>query len=118
MRRWLIVGAVIALLGASVAGVYVWHRHEDEVERAIHLRLEAQGIDPGWVSCSEDHTLRTEGSVFTFYRCDLHGEGTGSGEGLETSESAVCTPFIDGRIVTEAEARRIPLEKSFCEGFG
>jgi hypothetical protein len=37
---------------------------------------------------------------------------------MEPSESAVCTPFIDGRIVTEAEARRIAFEKSFCEGFG
>ena len=118
MRRWLIVGAVLALLGASVASVYVWHRHEDKIERAIHAQLKAQGIDPGWVSCSEDHTFRSGGSLFTFYRCDLHGEGTGSGVGLGPSESAVCTPFINGRIVTEAEARRIPLEKTFCEGFG
>jgi hypothetical protein len=118
MRRWLIVSAVLALLGASVASVYAWHRHEDNIERAVHLRLKAQGIDPGWVSCSADHTFRTDGSLVTFYRCDLHGEGTASNVGLETSESAVCTPFIDGRIVTETEARRIPLEESFCEGFG
>jgi hypothetical protein len=118
MRRWLSVGAVLALLGASVASVYLWHRHENRIERAIHLRLKAQSIDPDWVSCSQDHTFRSDGSLFTFYRCDLHGEGTDSGVGLEPSESAVCVPFIDGRIVTETEARRIPLEKSFCEGFG
>jgi hypothetical protein len=40
------------------------------------------------------------GSLVTFYRCDLHGEGSGTGIGLSTAESAVCTPFIDGRIVT------------------
>jgi hypothetical protein len=118
MRRWVIVSALLALLGASVAGVYLWHRHEDSIERAAHARLKTQGIDPGWVSCSEDHTLRSAGALVTFYRCDLHGQGTGWGAGLEPSESAVCTPFINGRIVTEAEERRIPFQKSFCEGFG
>ena len=101
-----------------MATVYLLHRHEDSVERAVHARLLASGIDPGWVSCSKDHTIRSGGSVITFYRCDLHGQGTGSGMGDEPSESAVCTPFIDGRIVTEDESRRIPFEKSFCEGFG
>jgi hypothetical protein len=99
-----------------VASAYPWHRHEDSIERAVHARLLAQGIDPGWVSCSKDHTLRVSGSLVTFYRCDLHGTASGMGEG--PSESAVCTPFINGRIVTEAEARRIPFEKGFCEGFG
>ncbi len=118
MRRWLIVGAVLALLGAGVASAYLWHRHEDSIERAVHARLLSPGIDPGWVSCSKDHTVPIGGSLVTFYRCDLHGESTGSGVGKGPAESAVCTPFIDGRIVTEAEARRIPFEKSFCEGFG
>src|SRR5919108_4462976 len=118
MRRWLLVGAVLALLGASGARAYLWHRHEDGIERAVHARLEAHGIDPGWVSCSKDHTLRSGGALVTFYRCDVHGEGSGTGVGLSPAESAVCTPFSDGRIVTEAEARRIPFQDSFCEGFG
>ena len=120
MKRWMIVGAVLALLGASVASVYAWHRHEDSVERAVHAQLKATGIDPGWVSCLEDHTVRSGGTLVIFYRCDLHGEGTGTGAGLEPSESAACTPFINGHVMTAAEARRLrlPLEDTFCEGFG
>jgi hypothetical protein len=94
MKRWLVLGAVIALLGAGVASAYLWHRHEDRIEKAVHARLLSQGIDPVWVSCSEDHTFRSGGSLITFYRCDLHGEGSGTGEGESTAESAVCTPFI------------------------
>ena len=120
MRRWVIMGAVLALLAASAAGIYVWHRHEDAIERAVHAQLEARGIDPGWVSCSKDHEVRSGGTLVTFYRCDLHGEGTGTGGGLEPSESAACTPFINGHVMTDSEARqlRLPLEKTFCEGFG
>ena len=52
--------------------------------------------------------------LITYYRCDLHGEGSGTGMG----ESSACTPFVGDRIATEDEARRIPFEDSFCEGFG
>lgn len=101
-----------------MATIYLWHRHEDSIERAVHAKLKTQGIDPGWVSCSKDHTLRSGGALISFYRCDLHGEGTGSGMGMKPAESAVCTPFINGHIVTAAEARLIPFQRSFCEGFG
>jgi hypothetical protein len=56
--------------------------------------------------------------LITYYRCDLHGEGSGTGMGESTAESAVCTPFVGDRIATEDEARQIPFEDSFCEGFG
>jgi hypothetical protein len=118
MRRWLIVGAVFALLGASVVSIYLWYRHEDNIEKAVHARLDAQGVDAGWVSCSKDHTVPSGATLVTYYRCDIHGERIDPRVKLKPSASAVCTPFVDGRIATEAEVGRIPLEDVFCEGFG
>jgi hypothetical protein len=108
MRRWVIVGGLFALVAASVVGVYMWYRHEDSIERAVHAHLKTTVLQADWVSCHEDHSYRAGGSLITFYRCDVHGGSAG----------AVCTPFINGRVINEAEARRIPLEKAFCRGFG
>jgi hypothetical protein len=118
MKRWLIVGAVLTLLAASGAGVYLWYRHEDSIEKAVHARLAAQGIDAGWVSCSKDHTVSSGVALVTYYRCDIHGERVDPRLRLKPETSAVCSPFIDGRIATVSEVRRIRSEDVFCEGFG
>jgi hypothetical protein len=116
--RQRLAGLLIAalLVGAGV-GAYLWYRHENGTERAVHAQLRTRGISADWVSCSNDHTVRAGASTVTYYRCDLHGSQERR-DGLVPVGSEVCVPFVGGRVATEAEIRLIRLEDGFCENFG
>ena len=118
MKRWATALAILALVGAGILGAYVWHRHENKIERAVHAQLRSRGIHANWVSCSKDHTVRVGSMTVTYYQCDLHGESQPRNDGIVPSGSQVCVPFVGDRVATEAEVRHISLEDSFCENFG
>jgi hypothetical protein len=118
VRRWLIGLAILALIAGGALGAYLWNRHESGIERAVHAQLKQRGIGAGWVSCSKDHTAAAGATTVTYYRCDLHGEEKARRDGLVPLGGEACVPFVGDRVATEAEARLIRLEDSFCENQG
>jgi non-ribosomal peptide synthetase component F len=121
--------ALLVLVGAlAVAGgIYAWYRHEDSPERAFRHHLERRHEDsaerairhhlerqlahgPDWVACTEDHRLTLGRDRVVFYTCEQHG---GDEDGV-----AVCAPMIANRTLTPREARRIPIDRGFCQNFG
>ena len=116
MRRWLIGLVILALFGGGAVGAYVWHRHENAIERAVHAQFRARAVSVVWVSCHEDHTAQVGSSTVTYYRCDLHEEARR--DGLVPLDSEVCVPFIGERVAIEAALRPLRLEDGFCENFG
>jgi hypothetical protein len=111
LRRWIAASLFFfTLLGAGAGTLYAWCRHEDSVERAVRRNLGRVGVSAHWVSCTEDHDARIGSAVVIFYRCYPHG---GQEDGVE-----VCSPFIGGRPLTEAEARHISIETGACRNQG
>lgn len=119
MRQRLIGLFILALFTGAAVGVYLWHRHENGIERAVHAQLRARGINADWVSCHEDHTVRARSATLIYYRCDLHGEDRSRRDGIvPVGDSEVCVPFVGARLATEAELRPVRLEDGFCENQG
>ena len=57
-----------------------------------------------------DHTWRLGEQLVTFYRCIPHG---GPEDGLLR-----CVALVDGRFLTPAEARKIPIGAGLCKEQG
>lgn len=45
---------------------YLWHRHENAIERIVHSELRAKHISADWVSCADDHTVSTKSATLTY----------------------------------------------------
>jgi hypothetical protein len=118
MRRRLIGLAILVLVVGAGVGAYVWYRHENEIERAVHAQVSTRGIGADWVSCTKDHTALAGSTTVTYYRCDLHGGEAPRRDGVVPAGAEVCVPFVGDRVATEAEARLIRFEDGFCENQG
>jgi hypothetical protein len=117
VRQWLVAIVILALATGAAFSGYLWHPHENGIERAVLERMNTPGISADRVSCSRDHTVPAGSTTATFYRCDLHGEEAG-GDALHQAQSEVCVIFIAGRVATVAEGMLIPFEEKFCKTQG
>ena len=106
---------ILALIAGGALGLYLWNRHENGIEKAVHAQLKERGIAADWVSCSKDHDVTTGASTITYYRCEVQGGDQEMRDGLVPAGEEVCVPFVGDRPATEAEARVIRLEDVFCE---
>jgi hypothetical protein len=66
VRQWALSLGVLALIVGGIMSAYLWHRHENAIERIVHSELRAKHISADWVSCANDHTVSTKSATLTY----------------------------------------------------